>query len=155
MAINATIEAPNFERIEKESGQFTSDAINLLWAALNDTRQTQRRDARRATESLEPLVLTLAPSGNLNNIDTTGASIVSFTGSSNVDVTGFRAPETGHSRLIFCQVNGTGTITFKHNVTSETANRVVLASGADTARVTNTGIILVYLQSRWREVGKT
>ena len=34
MATNLTIEAPNFEKIDEEAGEFTSSAINLLWQAV-------------------------------------------------------------------------------------------------------------------------
>lgn len=152
MATNLTVASPNFEKITKEAGNFTSDAINFLWATLNATRADLRREARRGQERIEPKVLSLAPSANQDNIDTDGASVVSFTGTSAVNVTGFRAPETNYTRVLFIQISGTATITFKHNVTSETANQIVLSGGADLARATNTGLVLVYLASKWRQV---
>lgn len=152
MAFNLTIESPNFEKIEKESGQFTSDAIALLWAALNDTRATMRRAFRLASETLEPKVLTLAAGASVDNLDLQGASIVSFTGGTAQNLTGFRAPETGKSRIVFVQVNGAGTITAKHALTSETANQLSNASGADVALATGAGIVYVYLEGKWREV---
>lgn len=155
MATNQTVESPNFEKISKEAGQFTSDAINLLWAALNDTRATERRDFRRASETLEPKVLALAPSASVNDLDTEGASVVSFIGASAQNFTGMRAPETGKTRIIFVQVNGSGTITIKHNATSETANQLTTSTGADVARATATGIVFVYLNGKWREVART
>lgn len=155
MATNLSIESPNFEKISKEAGQFTSDAISLLWNALNDTRATERRDFREASEKVSPKVLTLAPSANQDDLDLQGASVLSFTGSAGVNVTGFRAPDTGKTRILFCQVNGTGTITFIHNATSETANRLFTSTAADVARATNTGIVFVYLEGRWREVART
>lgn len=152
MANNLTIESPNFEKITKEAGQFTSDAINLLWAALNDTRKTMRTGIRQAQEVVQPKVKSLAPSASVDNLDLEGASIVSFTGADSVNFTGMRAPETGASRIVFVQVNGAGTITAKHNVTSESANRLSNASGADVSLATGAGIIYVYLNSLWREV---
>lgn len=155
MATNQTVEAPNYEKIAKEAGQFTSDAINLLWLALNDTRATERRDFRAASEKLAPKVLSVTAAASIDNLDLEGASIVSFVGTTAQNLTGMRAPETGKSRLVFIQVNGTGTITVKNNATSETANQIVLSTGADTARATGTGIVLVYLNSKWREVART
>lgn len=155
MASNLTIEAPNFEKIKKESGPFTHDAILTLWAAFNDTRATERRDFRIASEILAPKVLTIAATGGMNDLDLTGSSVLSFTGASAQDLTGLKAPETGQTRICFIQVSGAGTITLKHNATSETANQLVLSTGADTARATNTGIILVYLSGKWREVART
>jgi hypothetical protein len=152
VANNLTIESPNFEKITKEAGQFTSDAISLLWAALNDTRKSMRTGIRQAQETIQPKIKSLAPSASVDNLDLEGASIVSFTGANAVNLTGFRAPETGASRIVFVQVNGSGTITAKHNLTSETANRLSNTSGADVTLATGAGIIYVYINSLWREV---
>lgn len=155
MATNATIESPNFEKIDKEAGGFTSNAIATLWAALNDTRATERRDFRRASNNVSPGLLTLAPAGSTDNLDITNFGIISFTGASAQNFTGMRAPETGDAKIMFCQVSGAGTITFKHNVTSETANQLTNASGADVARTTGQGIIYAYLASKWREIARS
>jgi len=155
MSTNQTVEAPNFEKISKEAGQFTSDAINLLWAAINDTRATERRGHRQATEMLAPKVLTIDAAASVNDLDLEGASVVSFIGTSAQNFTGARAPDTGKTRILFIQVNGSGTITIKHNVTSETANQFVCSTGADTARATGSGIVFAYLSSKWREVART
>jgi len=152
VANNQTVESPNFEKISTEAGQFTSDAINLLWNAINDTRANQRRDSRVNLETLQPKVLTLQPTASVDNLDTEGASIISFTGSSSVNLTGFRAPETNRSRVLFIQVSGSGTITVKHNVTSESVNRISTESAADVTLSTGKGMILIYLESIWREV---
>jgi hypothetical protein len=152
VSTNLTIESPNLDKVAKEAGQFTSDAINLLWVALNDTRAELRRQARRSRETLEPKVLTLAPSASVNNLDLQDASVLSFTGSSAVNFTGMRAPDTGASRVVFVHVAGSGTITAKHNVTSETANRLSNESGADVTLSTGKGIIYIYLSGAWREV---
>lgn len=152
MATNQTIESPNFEKIGKEAGQFTSDAIALLWNALNDTRATERKHFRQVSETLAPKVLSVAAAASVDNLDLEGASIVSFTGGSAQNFTGARAPETGKSRVLFVQVNGAGTITIKHNVTSESANRFINSSGADLARTTGQGAVYVYLANNWRQV---
>lgn len=155
MANNLTIESPNFEKISSEAGQFTSDAISLLWAALNDTRSVERRDFRRVSERMEPKVLTLAPSASVDNLDLQGASILHFTGANNVNFTGMRAPETGYSRVVLVQSGGSGTITAKHNVTSEMANQLTNATGLDYSMTTGKGIIYAYLSSKWREVARS
>jgi hypothetical protein len=155
LANNLTIESPNFEKIAKEAGQFTSDAVTTLWAALNDTRATLRRLFRQASEKLEPKVLTLAPSATISNLDLEGGSVLSFTGSSAVNFTGMRAPESGSTRLVFVHNSGSATITVKHNATSETANQIVLSTGADYSMTTGKGIQLAYLVSKWREVARS
>lgn len=151
MATNQTVESPNFEKINKEAGQFTSDAVNLLWTAVNDTRATERRDFRQR----QLKVITKSASASVDNLDleeTALITVVSFTGGSAQNFTGARAPETGQSRLLVVQVNGAGTITIKHNATSETANQFVNSSGADLARATGTGAVYIYLESKWRQV---
>lgn len=155
MANNLTIESPNFEKINKEAGQFTSDAINLLWAAENDTRATERRDFRKASETLAPKFISIAPTASVNDLDLQGASIVSFMGTTGVNFTGMRAPETGQSRVVFIQSSGSGTITVKHNATSETQNQLTMAPGADYSMTTAKGIVFVYLASKWREVARS
>jgi hypothetical protein len=155
MATNLSIESPNFEKIAKESGQFTADAINLLWSALNDTRAVERRDFRAATERFEPLVLTLQPSSAVNNLDLAGASVVSFTGSSAQNFSGMRAPETNKTRLVFIEVSGSATITVKHQLTSETNNQFSLSTAADFAMTTGKGLVVAYLASRWRELARS
>ena len=152
MANNLTIESPNFEKINKEAGQFTADAISTIWAALNDTRAVERRDFRQASQTIAPLLLTLAPTASVNNLDLAGASVVSFIGTSAQNLTGFRAPETGSAQVIFIQVSGTGTITVKNNATSETANQITTASGSDLALSTGKGVVLAYLASKWRQI---
>lgn len=155
MATNQTVEAPNFEKISKEAGQFTADAINLIWLAINDTRATERRDHRQASDILAPKVLSVTAAASVNNLDLEGSSVVSFIGGTAQNLTGIRAPETGKTRLAFIQINGAGTITIKHNTTSETGNQIVLSTGADTARATNSGIVLAYLSGKWRECART
>lgn len=152
MSRNQTIESPQFERIGKEAGQFTVDGFNLLWSALNDTRATERRDFTRAKESLEPKLKQIAPSASQNNIDTEGASVVEFVGGSAQNLTGFRAPETNKTRLLFLYVSQAGTITVKNDATSETANRIITNTGADVSLTTGKGMLLIYLSSKWRQV---
>jgi hypothetical protein len=152
MATNQTIESPNLGKINKEAGQFTADAINTLWSALNATRADQRRLVRLATDKVAPKKLSLAPTTTVSDLDLEGASVVSFEGSTAVNFTGMRAPETGEVRIVFVQVNGSGTITAKNELTSEAANRLTHASGADVTLASAAGIVYVYLNGRWREV---
>lgn len=152
MASNLTIESPNFEKIDKEAGQFTSDAISTLWAALNDTRKAERVDFRLAKDLMEPKVLVVSASSSVNNLDLAGSSVIQFTGSSAQNFTGMRAPETGKTRIVIVTVTGSGTITAKHNATSEAANRLSNSSGADVALATGASAIYIYLSSLWRQV---
>jgi hypothetical protein len=152
VASNLTIESPNFEKINKEAGQHTADAINLLWAALNETRKDERVHYRLASEQIAPKVLIQTPSASVDNLDLEGASIVSFQGSNSVNLTGFRAPDLNTSRVVIVHVSGAGTITAKHNVTSEALNRLSNASGADVTLATGGGIIFAYIAGAWREV---
>jgi hypothetical protein len=155
VANNLTIESPAFEKIAKEAGHFTRDAINTLWLAENDTRAQVRQGIRQTSSVLEPLVLTQAPTGSVNNLDLTNCSIVSFTGTTAVNFTGMIAPETGAARVVFIQNSGTGTITVKHNATSEAFNQITMATGADYSMTTGKGLIVVYLASKWREVARS
>ena len=155
MGTNLTIVSPNFDKIEKEAGQFTSEAISTLWQALNYAMKIERLDTRKAIDLLEPRVKTISPSASVDNLDLEGSSVVSFIGSTAQDFTGMRAPETGKCRIVFVQVSGSGTITAKHNLTSETANQLTISTGADQALTTGSGIIFAYLASKWREVART
>ncbi len=152
MASNLTIESPNFDKIEKESGQFTSDAVSLLWYALNDSRKESRTGVRLAKEQLAPKVIQKAPSASVNDLDLEGASVVEFTGSSAQNLTGFRAPETGRTRIVIVYVSGSATITLKHLLTSEAGNQLFNNTGADVALTTGKGAIYIYLSGKWRQV---
>jgi hypothetical protein len=152
MASNLTIESPNFDKINSEAGQFTSDAVSLLWFALNDTRASQRRGIRTAQERLEPKTIQKAPAASVNDLDLEGASVVEFTGSSSVNLTGFRAPETGHTRFLITYVSGTGTITAKHLATSESANQLFTSTAGDHAMATGGSALWIYLSGKWRQV---
>lgn len=154
MALNLTVESPNFEKINKEAGQFTSDAIAVIWAALNDTRAAGRRDFRRASEKIAPKILSLSPTASVDDLDSQGASTVSFTGGTQ-NFTGVRAPETGEARILFIHNSGAGTITIKNTATSETANQFATATAGDVALATGQGIVFQYLASKWREVARS
>lgn len=152
MSFNLTIESPSFEKISKESGQFTSDAISTIWSALNDTRKTERIDFRIASDIISPKVLTQNPSASVDNLDLSGCSVLQFTGSTAQNFTGMLAPETGKTRLVIVHVTGAGTITAKHNVTSEVLNRLSNSTAADVALTTGKSAIYLYLSSLWRQI---
>lgn len=152
MAFNLTIESPNFEKIEKEAGQHTSDGIGTLWNALNETRKDARGDFRRARDIVAPKVLQVTAAASVDNLDLQGCSIVEFIGTTAQNFTGMKAPSTGASRVVWVYVTGSGTITAKHSVTSETENQLINESAADVTLSTNKGIIYVYLSGKWREV---
>lgn len=152
MSSNLTIESPNFDKIADEAGQFTSDGIALVWAAENDTRKTQRTGIRLARDIEEPKVLQIAAAGSVDNLDITGYSVVEFTGGSAQNFTGMRAPETGRSRRVTVYVSGSGTITARHNLTSESANQLDNATAADVALATRGSATYLYLSGKWRQV---
>jgi len=152
MASNLTVESPNFERITKESGQFTSDGIGTIWAAENDTRKSLRTAERLARDLDEPKVLQVSAAASVDNLDITGYSVVEFTGSSAQNFTGMRAPETGRSRRVVVYVSGSGTITARHNLTSESANQLDNSTAADVALATRGTATYLYLSGKWRQV---
>lgn len=152
MANNLTIESPNLDKISTEAGQFTSDAINTLWSALNDTRRTERVDFRIARDILAPKLLAILPTASVDNLDLQDSSVLQFAGSSAVNFTGMRAPETGKTRIVLVHNTGSATITAKHNVTSEATNRLSNSTAADVSLTTGSSALYVYLSSLWRQV---
>lgn len=152
MSTNLTVESPAFDKIADEAGNFTADAIGLLWAALNDTRATMRRETRRAQDVMEPKDLALSAAASVDNLDITGYSTIEFTGASAQNFTGLRAPETSRGRIVLVHVSGAGTITMKNSATSETANQIVTTTGADVSLTTGKGAVLKYAQAKWRQV---
>ncbi len=152
VANNLTIESPNCDKITKEAGQFTSDAINTLWMSLNDTRRVERADFRRAADMVAPRVLTLSPAASVDNLALQDCSVLSFVGASSQDFTGMRAPDTNSTRIMFVHVSGAGTITVKNNATSEVSNRLFTSTGADVTLSTGKGTIFAYLASGWRQL---
>lgn len=152
MASNLTIESPNSEKIQKEAGQFTSDAISLLWSALNVTRKELRTGDRLAQDILAPKVLQVNAAASVNDLDLQGSSVVEFTGTTAQNFTGMRAPETSQTRFVLTYVSGSGTITHKHNATSETQNQLDLAGAADVAKATRGTALYLYLSGKWRQV---
>lgn len=155
MSNNLSIESPNFERIEKEAGPFTAQAMYTMWAAYNDTRKTERLHFAIASSELFCGLMTSAPAASVDNLDMRGYDFLLFTGSSAQNFTGIIAPETGKTKVVFVKVVGSATITAKHNATSEAANRLAFSGSADFSMTTGKGVILGYVNSLWQEIARS
>tara|TARA_Y100000310_G_scaffold322653_1_gene381943 strand:+ start:193 stop:720 length:528 start_codon:yes stop_codon:yes gene_type:complete len=66
---NLSIEAPDLDRIRRESGAATEDGVRLLWMALNDTRKLVRAADQRQ-------VLQVVQAGTVTSVSTTSATYV-------------------------------------------------------------------------------
>ena len=153
MAENLSIEAPDFDRVKKESGVATRDAVKLLWSAMNYEAGRRRNEVRQAKERLAPKVLSDNPSANQNNYNLQGSSILMLTGTVNRTFTGFLAPSTDDSHVLFIHVTGSATYTMAHaSASSDAENRLRMQSGADTTIATDRSMILLYINSLWREL---
>lgn len=152
MAENLSIESPDFDRIRNGDPRATEDAIRLLWFVANNNERLRRAGDRRNRERLNLKVLPLAPTGNLNNVDTEGAGLVVYTGADARTITGYRAPSDDGACLLIL-VTGAGTITHSHQSgSSDTPNRMVFTDAADEAVTTNRALFLAYQNARWREM---
>lgn len=150
MASNLVVQSPDFDNIRKGKGDAVEGGIKLVWYAVNELSRTSTVTAQTNKDNLSPLVLSAGPTTTQSNYDSKGATILLFTGGSAFDFTGIRNPVSGQIKIL---VNlGAGTMTVKHEVTSDTVNRIDMAASADMAVATNKVMILVYLNSRWREV---
>lgn len=153
MAVNLSIQSPDFERIKTEAGYFTRDAIMLLWLGLNDTRATETRDVAGLRAELRPAVLSLAPTAAQNNLDIRGYSVLSFTGSTSVNLTGMTAPDTDVCKLVIMQNSGTGTITIKNlSSSSESQNQFSSSAGTDVSLAAGAAKVWAYLAGKWRQI---
>jgi hypothetical protein len=151
VSVNLSVEAPDFDYIKKEAGTHTADAIRLLWAVANDEAGSRRTGLRIATERIAPKSVIDSPGGAQNDYDTQFGAILRFDGAVAFNLTGLKA-RTDNTVMIII-VLGAGTVTVKHNsAASETVNRILLAGAADKAVATNKALILVYENTRWREV---
>lgn len=150
MSENQTVSAPDFDRIRKETGVTTRDAINLLWLVANDEAAQRRRGILRAMQTDERKVLSDAPTTTQNNYDTQDASVLKFTSSSTFDLTGIRNGTEG--RLVEICNLGSATLTVKYDsASSDAINRFDMASAADVAVTTGKWFIARYLNNRWRQ----
>lgn len=151
MASQFTVEAPDFQQVRRETGVATEEAVTLLWRVANDEAESRRMGVRAATERMEPKALLLSPSVNQNDLNTQFATVLRFDGASSVDLTGLQARPDPTLVILF--VLGAGTITLKNeNVGSIDRNRIVTAAGGDVAITTNRSVMLIYTNSRWREL---
>lgn len=152
MAENLSIESPDFNRIRKGDSRATEDAVRLLWFVLNDELKKRRMGDRRIEQRISPKVVTFAPSANQNNVDLDGSGLVVYTGSSAVNITGYRAPSEDGD-IVFILVTGSATITHQNqNASSDAGNRLVFQGAADLAVTTNKALVLIYQNARWREM---
>jgi hypothetical protein len=151
MSQNLSIESPDFDAIQNGDDAATSDAVRLLWQALNFEMRQRRSGDRNLSDRLSPRVLSRAPTGGENNVDTEGAGVLLYTGSSSVTITGYRAREEGD--ILFIHNVGSGTITHAHeSASSDAANRMTFQAAANKGVGANRSIVLQYLSGRWREM---
>lgn len=152
MADNLSVEAPQFDLIQKETGIQTRAAINLLWTTLNYEIAQRRTGVRGAMQHGQPKVLSIALGGDVNDYDLTGAGVLLLTSASAHNITGFKAPGPGQSYEVLVMVIGAGTHTMKFaSGSSLAANRFRMQSGADVAIATDKCMRFSYLNSLWRE----
>jgi hypothetical protein len=150
VAENLTVESPDLDRIKKESGYATRDAVQLLWFVANGEGAERRRGVRAAQEEDLKKTITVAPTTDQHNFDTQGAPILVFTGSASFNLTGFRNGIQGTGRVLHNL--GTGTITLQHeSASSDAANRLDLAADAAVAVPTGKCARFRYLNNRWRQ----
>jgi hypothetical protein len=150
MAENLSIESPDFDRIKKESGPSTRDAVQLLWFVANGEGAERRRGVRAAQEEDLKKTKSDAPTTDQHNYDTEGSPIIVFVGSTSFNLTGIRNGLQGMGRTIHNL--GTGTITLKHeSALSDATNRLDTNLDADVPIPTGQCARLRYLNSRWRQ----
>lgn len=155
MANNLSIEAPNFEKIEKEAGPMTASAMATVWAAFNDTRKTERLHFGIVSAEVFVNPLIIAPGASVDNLDMRGFGLLLFTGAGAQNWTGVVAPETGKVKVIYAKVVGAGTIAAKHNATSLAANRLAFSGAADFSMTTGKGVVIAYVNSLWQEIARS
>lgn len=145
-------EAPQFDLIRKESGQYTADGVESLWLMVSQEAIDRTSDVRSAKDRLEPKVLVLSAAGATNDLNLKGASIIHSTGGVGFNLSGFIAPSTGKARFVILHNSGAGTVTLKQTATSAAANQLSLLTAADTAIATAKSAGFVYLSAKWRQV---
>jgi hypothetical protein len=149
---NLTIESPDFNRIRKGDSFAVEDAIRLLWLVANEEARARRSGDRVLENRLSPKVLSKAPTGNENNVDTEDAGLIVYTHTVAANITGYRAPSQD-GEILFILVTGSATITHMHqDGSSDAGNRMVFQSGADVGVTTNKALVLIYQNARWREM---
>lgn len=151
MAQQLTIEAPDFDRVKRETGVSTRDAITTLWRVANEESGARRDGVRAAIERECPKEIILAPAGAQHDLDTEFATVLRFDGAAAFNLTGLQArPEP---TVVYLVVMGAGTLTVKNeNGSSLDRNRLLTYSGGDLIITTGLTGTFRYLNSRWREV---
>jgi hypothetical protein len=151
MASQFTISAPEFERIYDETGVATRDGIQTIWLAANDEAEARRKGIREAIERMCPKAISQAPVASQNDFDTQFATVLRFDGAVAFNITGLQArPEP---TILILTVLGAGTVTLKNESASSIArNRILTQSGGDLAIAVNHSVMLMYLNTRWREM---
>lgn len=150
MATNLVVESPDFDKIRKESGWATEDAVKRLWYVLNDEIRVRRISVRQATDKIDGVVITDAPSAQQDDYDAANATVIYFNGTTSFTFTGLRNGTPG--RVLFIHNGNTATITIGNaHAGSATTNRIVTSTGGDKSLTQDTTIILQYIDDRWRE----
>src|SRR3990167_7643028 len=150
MSTNLSIESPDFDKIQQESGLITRNAIHLLWEVLNYEIAKRRVGVRRATDYLSGRITSDASTSGENNLDLEGSMVWWYNSAFSFNVSGFRNGIEG--RIIFIHNVGAGTITFLHESgSSDAANRLLNNGAASVTMATNQSVLYIYMNSRWRE----
>ena len=150
MPEQATLDAPDFDLIQKQAGLAAAVGMRTLWGALNNEMRQRRIGVRLAKEQRVGKITTVSWGSSQNNFDFEGAMILLSTGSSNVDLTGLSKGQEG--QILFILNVGSGTITVKNNsASSSAAHRFRTQSGADLSLTTDKTVIVQYANSLWRE----
>ncbi|NBR88175.1 MAG: hypothetical protein EBT61_22275 [Verrucomicrobia bacterium] len=151
MANQLTIDSPEFDYIYREAGRATRDGIQSLWLVANDEAASRRAGVREAIERMCPKEIIQSPTASQNDYDTKLSTVLRFDGSTAINVTGFQART--EPTILFLFVLGSATITLKNeSASSIDRNRILTFSGADLAIAQGKSVMLMYLNTRWREI---
>ncbi len=150
MAENLLVESPDFDEIEKKAGLATRNAIFLLWSVTNQEISLRRKTVRDAKQTFEVKIENAAPGSQQDNFDTDRATVYYFTGGVAFNLTGLRNGVEGAMKFLFN--TGSATVTIKHaSGSSDAANQILTSTAADKTLVTNSAMLLIYINARWRE----
>lgn len=151
MASQFTVDSPDFDRVYRETGVATRDAVTTLWRVANEEASARRTGVREAIERDAPKEIILSPGATQNNLDTEFSTVLRFDGSTSFNLTGLQArPEP---TIVYLVVLGSGTITVKNSSASSIdRNRILTYSGGDLVITTGLTAAFRYLNTKWREV---
>lgn len=146
----APIAPPDIDYIARGNTRKTAEGINTLWLGLNGIIAAEGQDYLVLRNTLNPKVLSSAPTTQQDDFDSQGSSVLQFTGASAWTLTGVRA---GLAILLLVVNTGSGTLTMKHqSAASAAGNRFSFQAAADKTVATNKAVLLCYLSSQWQEV---